>query len=1018
MSTRTQTGLACLAVTCCLALTVSLLSGGLQQTFAMETADSQLTSEQLEFFEKRVRPLLVKRCYTCHAGTKARGGLLLDTAKGWQRGGDTGPAIVPGRPNESLLIEAVNYGSLEMPPPDDGGKLPAAEIDVLTRWIQMGAPDPRSGTESIGGMSLEEAKSWWSFQPLPDVDGAADPQHIDSLLDEALKREGLVAKEAADRRTLIRRATYDLTGLPPTTEEVGAFLADESPDAFERVVDRLLASPQYGVHWGRHWLDVVRYGDTAGENTDRPLPHAWRYRNWVFDSFNRDTPYVEFVRLQLAGDIIAANQVGGPPAGVRSSAVPAESGQTQRKRPSDNRSQADQRAEGIIATGYLAIARRFGHDIDKDMYLTHEDVIDNLGKNFLGLTLGCARCHDHKYDPVDAQDYYALYGIFESTRFAFPGCEPKGQPRDLVPLAPQSEVDALNASYQEKLASFEQWEKSIVDQAQHLKETASAASRVLAEAPVPEGKAVAIHAGRENQLTAMRKGEVLQLTVLPNANHGADTTRIQLEITLTSGPKRRTWNPEGLIDRFTSSGPALEQDGALWCLLDVSDGPVFLRDKKQKIDGVDGLQGWARGNLPSSIVTAATEPVSVWTTLPPRAFFVHPGPNQNVAVAWICPEDGTYQIRGTVTDAHPAGGLDGVSFRLEHFASAEFGAGIAAVGKQISSEPPPRPEPPAIPVAYAVVESQVRNAKFQKRGDPEQPGDEVARRWLTIFGGDVVAAEGGSGRRQLADWVAGNPLAARVMVNRIWGWHFGRGLVRSSNDFGARGEAPTHPELLDWLAARFVAGGYRIKELHRLIMLTAAYQRASAVPSQADPDNRWLSHFNRRRLTAEELRDSLLTVSGQLDRTAGESHPFPPESTWSFTQHNPFNAVYETNRRSAFLMVQRQRRHPFLALFDGADPNASTPVRDTTTVPTQALYFINDPFFHNQADVFAASVLKLNNDEPLIRHVYQSLFQRDATKLEHQRMTEFLAAYPGSDQEKWSALVRVLLASNEFLYVD
>jgi hypothetical protein len=989
MTKRTQRCLNCPVLAYFLALAAFLQS--LSPTIAVQAgaADAPPPADQIEFFEKQVRPLLIKRCYACHAGTKARGGLLLDTARGWRRGGDSGPVVVPGRPDASLLIDAVNYRSLEMPPADAGGQLSVSEIDVLTRWVQMGAPDPRVGTDSIGGMSLDAAKSWWAFQPLPDITGVATPEQIDHQLDEALQREELNATGPADRRTLIRRATYDLTGLPPTADEVAAFLADQSPDAFARVIDRLLASPQYGVRWGRHWLDVVRYADTAGENTDRPLPHAWRYRNWVFDSFNRDTPFDEFIRLQLAGDILAADQ--------------------------DDR----QRSEGIIATGYLAIARRFGHDIDKDMYLTHEDVIDNLGKNFLGLTLGCARCHDHKYDPIDSQDYYALYGIFESTRFAFPGCEPKGQPRDLVPLAPQAEVDALTASYQTELAQFEQWEKSIADQSRQLKNQAGI-TRMLAAARVEEGQAASIHEGHEGQLSnlTLRRGEVLQLTVLPNANHGADTTRIELEIRFQSDAVSRVWSPEDLIDRFTAGGPAIEQDGALWCLLDVSDGPAFLRDKKLRINGVAGLQGWAAGELPSSIVTADSQPAKVWTTLPPRAFFVHPGPTRNVAIAWVCPEDGVYQVRGTVTDAHPADGLDGVSFRLEHIASPEFGTGLAAVGKQISTEPPPRPEPPTVPVAYAVVESRPRNARFQKRGDPEQPGDEVARRWLTIFGGDAVATESGSGRSQLADWVAGHPLAARVIVNRIWGWHFGRGLVRSPNDFGARGEAPTHPELLDWLTARFVASGYRIKDLHRLIMQTDAYQRASAVPSQSDPDNRWLSHFDRRRLSAEELRDSLLTVSGQLDRTTGESHPFPPESTWSFTQHNPFNAVYETNRRSAFLMVQRQRRHPFLALFDGADPNASTPTRHTTTVPTQALYFINDPFFHDQAATFAASLSQLSDDKSRITHLYQTLFQRDATSLEQQRVVAFLSAYPAPRLEQWSALTRVLLASNEFLYAD
>ena len=873
---------------------------------------------------------------------------------------------------------------------DGGGKLPDAQIAVLTKWIQMGAPDPRTGDDSIGGMSREAANSWWSFQPLPAIETSADSRHIDRLLETELDQRGLKATVPADRRTLIRRVTYNLTGLPPTAAEVDAFVADDSPDAFERVVDRLLASTQYGVHWGRHWLDVVRYADTAGENTDRPLPHAWRYRNWVVDAFNRDTPFDEFVGLQIAGDIIAADE------GI---AV---------------------RAEGIIATGYLAIARRFGHDIDKDMYLTHEDVIDNLGKTFLGLTLGCARCHDHKYDPVAAEDYYALYGIFESTRFAFPGCEPKGQPRDLVPLLHPDEADAKMAAWRQAMAKYEERANAAPREAQRLKGLAENSYHVLAQSVVEEGQSVSIHTGNESRLDRieLRKGEVLQLAVLPNGSHGADTTRVQMEITLLSDKRQRTWNPEHLIDRFTNGGPAVEEDGAAWCLLDVTNGPVFLHEKKENINGKPGLKGWATGDTPSSIVHAGTEPVDVWTTLPPRAYFVHPGVGRTVAVAWVCPEDGTYRVRGTVTDAHPAPGLDGVSFRFEHIASAEFGAGLAALGETISNAVPERPEAPTIPVAYAVVESEPKNSHFHKRGDPEELGDEVPRRWLSVFGGESVATDSGSGRRQLADWITGHPLAARVMVNRIWGWHFGRGLVRSSNDFGSRGEEPTHPELLDWLAAQFVDRGFSVKAMHRLILQTAAYQRTSESPHPTDPDNRWLAHFSRRRLTAEELRDGLLAVSDQLDPSSGEAHPFPEVSTWKFTQHNPFNAVYETNRRSAYLMVQRQRRHPFLALFDGADPNASTPVRGTTTVPTQALYFINDPFFHSQAAAFAESLMSLSDDSTRTTHAYRALFQREPTESEARNATAFLAAYPAADGEKWSALARVLMASNEFLHVD
>jgi hypothetical protein len=324
-------------------------------------------------------------------------------------------------------------------------------------------------------------------------------------------------------------------------------------------------------------------------------------------------------------------------------------------------------------------------------------------------------------------------------------------------------------------------------------------------------------------------------------------------------------------------------------------------------------------------------------------------------------------------------------------------------------------------VAYAVAEGTVRNAPLQRQGDPEKPGDEVPRRWLSVFGGDAVPAEAGSGRRELGDWIVNHPLAARVMVNRLWQGHFGQGLVRSPNDFGARGEAPTHRALLDALAAEFIAGGYRIKALHRLIMNTTAYQRSSARPEaavQADPDNHLLGRFTRRRLSAEEIRDSLLVVSGQLDGTPAGGHPFPPEATWTFTQHDPFNAVYPSRQRSAYLMVQRQRRHPFLALFDGADPNASTPVRPTTTVPTQALYFLNDPFFHEQAARFATALTKPSGDAARVSLAFRILLQREPSVVEQEQAAHFLASYPATGEEKWAAYARVLLAGNEFIHLD
>ncbi|NBV21237.1 MAG: DUF1549 domain-containing protein [Proteobacteria bacterium] len=973
-----------------------------------------------EFFEAKIRPLLVEHCYECHSGEKTKAGLALDTRAGWQKGGHSGAVIVPGKPEESLLIKAVRYQDkdLAMPPQKHGGKLSEPKIALLTEWVRQGAPDPREPLAKVGGMKADEARRWWAFQPLPSPEAKPAPARIDAFVNERLAARTVKPVAAADPRTLIRRATYDLTGLPPTPEEVEAFVADRSPEAFTRVIERLLASPQYGVQWGRHWLDVVRYADTAGENTDRPLLHAWRYRNWVMDAFNHDMPYDDFVRWQLAGDIVNADKADG------------------------------ERSAGIVATGYLAIARRFGHDIDKDMYLTFEDVIDNVGKNFLGLTTGCARCHDHKYDPITSQDYYALYGIFESTRFAFPGCEPKGQPRDMVPLIPAAQAEAMMKPWRERNAKAEAEQKRRAELASAAQKTlgdvAAKNTRLLARAQVDEGQSVdfAAVAGEALMKIAVRKGELLQLTVLPNASHGADSTLVEWTIRETGGTGR-VWSVAELVQNLTQQNPHPGRDGAEWCFIEVTPkGPVFLTEKADSINGNSALKKWSLGSEPSVFVNSAKQPVMVWTTLQAESFFVHPGPNRPVAVAWVSPLDGEVAITGRVADVHPAK-LDGVAFELHHVAAPDYGPALVSAGRQLPDKPVEVEPAPVIPVAYAVIEAKAKNARFQLRGDPDKPGDEVPRRWLAILGGDAVPADAGSGRRELGNWIAKSPIAARVMVNRLWQWHFGSGLVPSPNDFGARGEKPTHPELLDWLASQFVASGYSVKAMHRLIMGSAAYQRAcsaadsgrpadaslnrstplksqsAGLPESAgDPNNHLFAHFTRRRLTAEEMRDSLLTVSAQLDPTPAEAHPFPVEASWKFTQHNPFNAVYDTPKRSAYLMVQRQRRHPFLALFDGADPNASTAIRQTTTVPTQALYFINDPFFHAQAGAFAAALMKLPTDEARVVQAYRRLFQRTPTAAERERCLKFLAAYPASPPEQWAAYARVLLASNEFLHLD
>ena len=992
-----------------------------------------------QFFEAKIRPLLVQHCDKCHGGTNAKGGLSLASRKAWQAGGDSGAVLIPGKPDESRLMERLRSAEADfrMPP---NQSLPKADQELFAEWIRRGAIDPRGEETKSTGMTPEMARQWWSFQPLTPVPvpaavgvtdakggspAAADNMHpIDRFLNHKLAGTAIPVSPAADRRTLIRRVTYDLTGLPPTAAEVDQFLKDPASDhaALSRLVDRLLAQPSYGEKWGRIWLDVVRYADTAGENTDRPLPEIWRYRNWVIESLQKDLPFDQFVRLQIAGDLLTAEETGTA------------------------------YEDGIVATGYLALARRFGHDCDKENHLMYEDLIDNLGKGFLGLTISCARCHDHKYDPFTREDYYALFGIFDSSRFSFSGCEAKGQPRDLVPLLKSNDVEARLKPWQDRRAVVDQKLKELDAQ------LASGASRwteqlkdrqILAAGEVAEGGRVELNGESQPGLKkiSVRSGDVLLFVILPRGNHGADTTLLKWTIRELSGAMRH-WSTEDLLDRLIENNPlgdpsaaATESGAAIpastdarWCFLDGQAQPAFLDEFRDRHEQQTALKFWRRGDTPSVFVNQSNQPVKVWTELAPRSFFVHPGPQGPVVVAWISPVDGEVSLAAEVADAHPAPGLDGIAYSIEHLSNgskektappgqllSEWGSAIRDRIRLVRQRDEIGPAP-VIPAAFAVIEGQPHHVRVQMQGDPEKPGEEVPRRWLAQFGGQPVSPAGGSGRRQLADWIAQHPLTARVIVNRVWQGHFGQGLVRSVNDFGFRGERPSHPELLDWLSQQFVANGYSLKWLHRQMLLSAAYSRSSQILPQQhlqDPENRLLSHFNASRLTAEELRDSLLAVSGELDLTPGKAHPFPPVESWTFTQHNPFSAVYDNRQRTVYQMVQRQRRHPFLALFDGADPNASTGQRQITTVPTQSLYFLNDPFFHAQAEAVARRVLAAEtNSEPREVLLWRTILQREPDADERHWFEHWMRTYPGEPLEKVAACARVLLSSNEFLYLD
>ena len=748
-----------------------------------------------DFFESKIRPVLATHCFECH-GHKDKGGLKLNSREAILQGGDSGPAIVLGKPQKSLLMTAVQHADpeLEMPPKK---KLPPEAIADLSQWIRAGAVWPEGkGLGFATGEITDEQRKHWAYQPLKGnpAQTPAGENFIDAHVRGRLKEQGLQSVNLADRRTLIRRVTFNLTGLPPTPMEVEAFLKDQKPDAWYRVVERLLASPRYGERWGRHWLDLVRYADTAGDAGDYPIPEAYKYRNYVIDAFNKDKPYNQFVREQIAGDQLHAEN-------------------------------EEQRWEQTIATGYIAISRRIGVSPHKLRHITIEDTLNNLGKTFLGLTIGCARCHDHKFDPIPTADYYALYGIFDSSVYPHAGAEHSPHRHSFVYRMGKAKADEVLKPFRSKL---------------------------------------------------------------------------------------EPWN-------------------------------------KKERDQFNLYQSFQR-----EVVTGSITRQSVWA------------------------------------------GLEGIRARR------------AEVAKTF-----PNPD-----IAYAIVDGSASDVSIHKQGNPRDLGPKVRRGFLQILGGQQLPENTkGSGRLELANWLTSSaePLLARVIVNRIWHYHFGRGLVSTPSDFGVRGTAPTHPVLLDMLAQYFIKSGWSIKKMHRLILDSETYRMAATEHAgnlAKDPDNHFLWRANRRRLDAEELRDSLLTFSAQLDITPGGRHPFPHRLTYFYRQHEPFQEKYVSNKRSIYQMQQRIQKNPYLDMFDGPDGGLHLGDRKASVTTLQALYFMNSKFIHEQAEAITERL----PEEHKVEYLYELVFNRRAEDKE----LEFAESYFAKDnsRQRWAGYVRSMLSSNEFLFVD
>jgi hypothetical protein len=813
---------------------------GLALSWALAAAtagEEAPTAEQARFFEAEVRPILAAKCQKCHGPRQQRGGLRLDSREAALRGGQTGPAVVPGDLDESLLIEAIGYETLEMPP---DGKLSDREANALASWVKMGAPWPvqePSKPAGTPGTITDEDRAYWAYRsvadpPVPVADGGGWSRNaIDRFIARKLEAKGLAPSAEADRRALIRRASYDLVGLPPSPEEVEAFVADASPMAYEALIDRLLASPRYGERWGRHWLDLVRYAESDGHGADRYRPEAWRYRDYVIRAFNDDKPYDRFVLEQLAGDEVD---------------------------PDD--------ADAMTATGFLRhwIYEHNQRQLREVREIILNDVTDVTGEVFLGLGIGCARCHDHKFDPILQEDYYRLQAFFAPML-----------PRDDIVTAPQ-----------------EQRERFQLAQARWEAETADVRRQIEAiEGPVRESLRA-----REARLLPQDLKEI---------DRKPRDLATPLELQLAD-----------LIDRL-KHGASQTIDGSF------KNKPEKLKALKALQDQLGKFDGLKPESLPAPMVVTDVGPEAPSTEMPGSRKAVEPG----------------------------------------------FPTVLG--GQAARAETPPR-------------------------------------------------APRSTGRRSaLALWIASpdNPLTARVIVNRIWQHHFGAGLVATANDFGRLGERPSHPELLDWLASRFVRDGWSIKALHRLIMTSATYrQDALEAGSEAswrdDPNNRWLGRMTVRRLDADQVRDTMLVASGELDASLGGPSVEPT-----------------IPRRAVYTRKLRYTPEPLLQAFDAPDGFASTPQRDVTTTATQALSLMNGAWTLARAESIATLLLRdAASDEPaLIAAAYRRVLGRSPDAFEADAAARFLreqpsrvdrsASRPGREQALID-LCHVLLNSNELIYTD
>ncbi len=909
-------------------------------------------SKSLEFFEKNIRPALIENCIKCHseADKKTKGGLAMDSKEGFLKGGETGPAIVLGKPDESLLIKAITYNhELKMPPK---GKLPDEVIANLTQWVKMGAPDPRTRLNIAKEIKKElKGQNWWSFAPMvatkiPTLKNDLARNPIDNFILARLEKENLLPSAEASKLTLIRRLYFDLTGLPPSPQEIKDFLADSNLNAYENLVDRLLKSNHFGEKWGRHYLDIVRFAESSGGGRTALFPDSWRYRDYVIQSFNNDKPFNQFIMEQIAGDLLTAKN-------------------------------DQEKANNIIATSFLALGPTNFERQDKKILEMDviDEQLDTLGKAFLGMTIGCARCHDHKFDPIPTHDYYALAGVFKSTKTLI---------HDNVSRWIDQKLP-VDAETNKKIELYELQLASLDKKVKDLKKVAG-------------------------------KSEIVKKIISPDDLDG-------LVLDDTKAKKVGNWTVSKFSNFYIGSG-YLHDDNKNKGELTLSFTPDFPKAGKYEVLVAYQAGTTRSNNVPITIFHADGETVvhvnmqknpEVENRFVSLGQFRFENSGQNFVM--ISNTDTVGHVTIDAMQFLPVNATDTVAKKIEKPAAS----GSAELKKAEDELKQFKAKAPIRPVAMGVEdEKKPSNVNICIRGNVHTPGAIAPRGFLSAVKvtNTPKIPDTESGRREVGAWLgdSSNPLTARVYTNRVWTWLMGSGIVRSTDNFGTTGEKPSHPELLDFLASDFIQDNWSTKKLIKKIVTSRTYRQTSEDNAQAkekDPENRWFSRMNRKRLEVESIRDAILLVSGKLDLAMGGSTINPGTTS-------EYGYKFTDSRRSVYTPVFRNNLPEIFEVFDFPDPNLVMGKRNVSTIAPQALFLMNNQFIIEKSKEAATKLLAdttLSNSQ-IIESAYLLVLGRLPNPIEQAKVQAFVEEKNGKEKLlAWSLVLQAMFSTLDFRYV-